>query len=46
MSASITFRNVENSFILLFRGGGPATKADYLYLAVDDVRVEEGKCGA
>ena len=46
MSAEITFRNVDKYFLLLFRTGGPATKNDFLYLAVDDVNVVEGHCGA
>ena len=46
MSAAITFRNVDQYFLLLFRTGGPATKRDFLYLAVDDVIVEEGECRA
>ena len=46
MAAGITFRNVENYFALIFRTGGPATRDDFLYLAIDDISVTPGKCGA
>ena len=44
LQAEITFRNVDNVFLLLFRTGGPATRNDALYLAVDDVIVTSGLC--
>ena len=44
--AAITFRHVETPFTLLFRTGGPATRDDFLYLAVDDISVSAGKCEA
>ena len=43
-TARITFRQLDRHFLVLFRGGGPATKKDALYLAVDDVRVTDGVC--
>jgi len=42
--AQITFRNIDNYFLVMFRAGGPATREDILHVAVDDVRVVEGVC--
>ena len=44
IQAEITFRNVDNVFLLMFRTGGPTTRQDALYLAVDDVVVTSGRC--
>ena len=44
IQAEITFRNVANVFLLMFRTGGPTTRQDALYLAVDDVIVTSGRC--
>ena len=42
--AQITFRKIDNYFLIMFRAGGPATREDILHIAVDDVRVVEGVC--
>ena len=42
--AQITFRKIDNYFLVMFRAGGPATREDILHIAVDDVRVVEGVC--
>jgi len=42
--AQITFRKLDNYFLVMFRAGGPATREDMLTIAVDEVRVVEGKC--
>jgi len=42
--AQITFRHIDNFFLVMFRAGGPATKTDSLHLALDQVRVLPGKC--
>ena len=44
LQAEITFRNVKNIFLVMCRGGGPTTRKDALYLAVDDVVVSSGQC--
>ena len=40
--AQVTFRKVDNSWIILFRAAAPIK--DKLYLAIDDVNVTEGSC--
>ena len=35
--AQITFRHIDNFFLVMFRAGGPATKGDSLHLALDQV---------
>ena len=35
--AQITFRHIDNFFLVMFRAGGPATKDDSLHLALDQV---------
>lgn len=42
--AQLTFRKIDNIFLLMFRAGGPATRGDSLYLALDQVKVLPGKC--
>eukprot|EP00092_Neocalanus_flemingeri_P017311 GFUD01018723.1.p1 GENE.GFUD01018723.1~~GFUD01018723.1.p1 ORF type:complete len:419 (+),score=119.43 GFUD01018723.1:73-1257(+) len=42
--AQITFRKIDNYFLVVFRAGGPATREDVLHVAVDDVRVVQGVC--
>jgi len=42
--AQITFRHIDNFFLVMFRAGGPATKDDSLHLALDQVTVLRGKC--
>ena len=42
--AQITFRKIDNYFLVMFRAGGPATREDVLHIAVDDVKVVEGVC--
>lgn len=42
--AQITFRKIDNFFLIMFRAGGPATKGDQLYIALDQVKVLPGKC--
>lgn len=42
--AQITFRKVDNFFLVMFRAGGPSTRRDVLHLAVDEVRISSGKC--
>ena len=42
--AQITFRQIDNYFLVMFRAGGPPTREDVLYLAVDEVEVTEGVC--
>jgi len=44
VQAQITFRNIDNFFLVMFRAGGPATRGDSLYIALDDIRILEGKC--
>lgn len=43
--AQITFRHIDNVFLVMFRAGGPTTKGDKLHLAIDQVAVLPGKCG-
>ncbi len=38
--AQVTFRKVENFFVILFRAKSPAK----LYVALDDVSVQDGPC--
>lgn len=40
--AQVTFRKVENFFVILFRSVAP--KSDHMYLAIDDVLVTNGSC--
>lgn len=40
--AQVTFRKVDNFFVVLFRAVAP--KGDNMYLAVDDVSVSNGSC--
>lgn len=40
--AQVTFRKVDNSWIILFRAAAPVQ--DKLYMAIDDVKVTEGSC--
>ncbi len=40
--AQVTFRRVDNFFVVLFRSTAP--NGDKLYLAIDDVAVSEGAC--
>lgn len=40
--AQVTFRKVENFFVVLFRSVAP--KSDNMYLAIDDVTVTNGSC--
>ena len=40
--AQVTFRKVDNFFVILFRAVSPATKK--LAIALDDVNVEDGAC--
>jgi len=42
--AQITFRHIDNFFLVMFRAGGPTTRSDSLHLALDQVRVLPGKC--
>lgn len=42
--AQITFRNIDNMFLVMFRAGGPATRRDTLHLALDQIQVLSGKC--
>ena len=42
--AQITFRKLDNYFLVMFRAGGPAFQEDMLYIALDDVKVVEGVC--
>jgi len=44
VKAQITFRKVDNNFLLMFRGGGPSTTKDNLHLAVDQIKITPGKC--
>ena len=37
--AQITFRHIDNFFLVMFRAGGPATKTDSLHLALDQVHL-------
>ena len=38
------FRNIDNYFLVMLRGKGPAQTRGKLYLAVDDLTVREGQC--
>jgi hypothetical protein len=40
--AEVTFRRVENFFVILFRASSPDAKK--LYVALDDVSVKDGAC--
>ena len=40
--AEVTFRRVENFFVILFRATSPTAKK--LYVALDDVSVKDGAC--
>ena len=40
--AQVTFKNVDRQFLLMLRARGP--RAGRLLLAVDSVRVREGRC--
>lgn len=40
--AQVTFRKVDNFFVVLFRAA--STDQDKLYLAIDDVAVTDGSC--
>lgn len=40
--AQITFRKVDNFFVILFRATSPTLKK--LYIALDDVSVQDGPC--
>ena len=42
--AQITFRKIDNEFLVMFRARGPATRDDILRIALDDVRVVAGVC--
>ena len=42
--AQVTFRNVDQQFLVMFRVGNQA-RGEQLLLAVDDVTVLEGACG-
>jgi len=42
--AQITFRKIDNVFLVMFRAGGPATRGDKLHIALDQVTVLPGKC--
>jgi hypothetical protein len=42
--AQITFREIDNQFLVMFRARGPDTRDDILRIAVDDVRVVAGVC--
>jgi hypothetical protein len=41
--AQVTYRNIDNFFLIMFRGAG-STRYDNLHLAVDDITVTTGKC--
>ena len=40
--AQVTFRKVDNFFVVLFRSVAPPK--DNMYLAIDDVSVTDGSC--
>ena len=42
--AKITFRNLDNVFIVMLRARGPSERENVIYFAVDDVKVVEGAC--
>ncbi|XP_023342239.1 peptidase inhibitor 16 [Eurytemora carolleeae] len=42
--AQVTYRNIDNYFLVMLRGKGPAQTRGKLYLAVDDLTVREGQC--
>ncbi len=42
LCTQVTFRKVENFFVILFRARSPSAKK--LYVALDDVEVEDGPC--
>lgn len=43
--AQVTFRKIDNFFLVVFRGTAPSGK-DQMMLAIDDVTVTEGKCAS
>ena len=40
--AQVTFRKVDNFFVILFRAVSPSAKK--LAISLDDVRVDDGEC--
>jgi len=42
--AQVTYRNIENYFLVMIKSSGPKEKRADLYLAIDDVHITEGKC--
>lgn len=42
--AQITFRNVDNYFLIMMKSTGPGSLLGRNYLAIDDVTVNEGVC--
>ena len=40
--AQVTFRKVENFFVILFRASSPGRKK--MFIALDDVSVDDGAC--
>jgi len=42
--AQITFRNIDDQFIVMLKAGGPGNVVDWLYLALDEVTITEGEC--
>ena len=44
INIKMLFRNIDNYFLVMLRGKGPAQTRGKLYLAVDDLTVREGQC--
>jgi len=42
--AQVTFRNIDNYFLVMFKSKGPSRLETELQLAVDDVNITEGAC--
>jgi len=44
--AQVTFRKIDNFFLVVFRGTAPTGTTDKMMLAIDDVTVTEGRCSS
>jgi len=42
--AQITYRNIDNYFLVMLKSAGPSERTARMYLALDDVIIREGAC--
>jgi len=42
--AQITYRNIDNYFLVMLKSAGPPQRSSRMYLALDDVTIREGEC--